>query len=156
MWPVEMGDCRLLNIIELWQIWVGSKRQSITEQMEEFGEHEHEGRTSGRGEAQLYRNVLNHLSLIHCCCLVTKPCPTLCNPMKYSPSLSPRDGSNSCPLIQRGHPTISFSVTLFSSCPQSFPASGSFPVSRLFTSSGQSFGPSVSASASALLMNIHD
>ena len=53
--------------------------------MEEFGEREHEERTSGRGEAQLYRNVLNHLSLIHCyCCLVTKSCPTLCNPMKYS------------------------------------------------------------------------
>ena len=85
MWPVRMGDCRLLKIIELWQIWVGSKRQSITEQMEEFGEHEHEETTSERGGPQLYRNVLNHLSLIHCCCcLVTKSCPTLCNPMKYS------------------------------------------------------------------------
>ena len=53
--------------------------------MEEFGEREHEERTSGRGEAKLYRKVLNHLSLIHCyCCLVTKSCPTLCNPMKYS------------------------------------------------------------------------
>ena len=50
------------------------------------------------------------------------------------------------------HPTISFSVTSFSSCPQCFPASGSFPVSRLFTSGGQSFG--ASASASVLPMNI--
>ena len=51
-------------------------------------------------------------------------------------------------------PTISFSVIPFSSCFQSFPASGSFPMSQLFTSSGQSIG--VSASASALSMNIQD
>ena len=52
------------------------------------------------------------------------------------------------------HPTILSSVTPFSSCPQSFPASGSFPVSRLFASGGQSIG--ASASASVLPMNIHD
>ena len=50
------------------------------------------------------------------------------------------------------HPIISSSVIPFFSCPQSFPASGSFPVSQLFTSGGQSFG--VSASASVLPMNI--
>ena len=50
------------------------------------------------------------------------------------------------------HPTISSSVAPFSSCPQSFPASGSFPVSRLFTSSGQSIR--ASASTSVLIMNI--
>ena len=64
-------------------------------------------------------------------------------------SLSPRVCSNSCPLSQRCHPT-SHSVTPFSSCPQSLPASGSFPMSQLFTSGGQSIG----ASASVLLMNI--
>ena len=52
------------------------------------------------------------------------------------------------------HPTILSSVTPFSSCPQSFPASGSFPMSQLFTSGGQSIG--ASASASVLPMNIQD
>ena len=66
------------------------------------------------------------------------------------PSLSPRVCSNLCPLSPWCHPTISFFVTLFSSCPQSFPASGSFPMSQLFASGGQSIG----ASASVLPMNI--
>ena len=48
-------------------------------------------------------------------------------------SLSPRACSNSCPLSQWCHPTISSSVTCFSSCSQSFPVSGSFPISQLFT-----------------------
>ena len=68
------------------------------------------------------------------------------------PSLSPGVCSNSCPLSQCYHPTISFSVTPFSSHPQSFPASGSFPMSWLFTSGGQSV--EASASASVLPMNI--
>ena len=67
-------------------------------------------------------------------------------------SLSPRFCSNSCPLSQWCHSTISSSVIPFSSCPQSFPASGAFPMSWLFTSGGQSFG--VSASASVLPVNI--
>ena len=60
--------------------------------------------------------------------------------------------SNSCPQSQWCHPTISSFVTPFSSCPQSFPASRSFPVSRGFTSGGQSIG--ASALASVLPMNI--
>ena len=48
------------------------------------------------------------------------------------PSLSPGICSNACPLSQWCHPTISFSITPFSSCPQTFPASGSFPMSQLF------------------------
>ena len=67
------------------------------------------------------------------------------------PSPSPGVCSNSCPLSQWCHPTISSSVVPFSFCPQSFPASGSFPMSRLFQSGAQSIG--VSASASVLLMN---
>ena len=67
-------------------------------------------------------------------------------------SLYPRACSNSCPLSQWCHPTISSSVATFSSCPQSFSASGSFPVSGLFTSGGQSIG--ASALASVLLVNI--
>ena len=50
------------------------------------------------------------------------------------PSLSPRVCSDSCPLSQWYHPNISSSVTPFSFCPQSFPAPGSFPKSRLFAS----------------------
>ena len=70
------------------------------------------------------------------------------------PSLSPRACSNSCPLSQWCHPTISSSVILFSSCLWSFPASGSFPMSQFFTSGGQSIV--VSASASVLPMNTQD
>ena len=68
------------------------------------------------------------------------------------PSLSPGACSNSCPLSQWCHPTISSSAIPFSSCFQSFLASASFPVSRLFASGGQSIG--ASASASVLPMNI--
>ena len=67
------------------------------------------------------------------------------------PSPTPRAHSNSCPLSQWCHPTISSSVTSFS-CPQSSPASGSFPKSWIFASGGQSMG--ASASASVHPMNI--
>ena len=72
------------------------------------------------------------------------PCP--------SPALG--DCSNSCPSSQWCHPTIWSSVIPFSSCLQSFPASGSFPKSQFFTSGGQSTG--VSASTSVLPMNNQD
>ena len=65
-------------------------------------------------------------------------------------SLSPRVCSNLCPFSQWCHPTISYSFTPFSSYPQSLPASGSFPMSRLFASGGQIIG----ASALVLLMSI--
>ena len=58
------------------------------------------------------------------------------------PSQTPRIYSNSSPLSWWCHPTISSSVTPFSTCPQSFPASGSFPMSQLFVSDGQSIGVS--------------
>ena len=72
------------------------------------------------------------------------------------PCSSPSPGvwSNSCPLSQWCHPTISSSVIPFSSCLQSFPASGFFQMSQLFASGGQSIG--VSASTSALSVNIQD
>ena len=70
------------------------------------------------------------------------------------PSPTPEVYSNSCPLSQWCHPTISSSVVPFSSHLQSLPASGSFQMSRFFTSGGQSIG--VSPSASALPMNIQD
>ena len=68
------------------------------------------------------------------------------------PPLSPRVCSNSCPLSKWCYLTISSSVVPFSSCLQSFPASGSFLMSRLLASGGQSIG--ASASASILPMNI--
>ena len=68
------------------------------------------------------------------------------------PSLSPRVCSNSCPLIWWGYLTISSSVAHFSTCPQSFPPSGSFLRSRLFASSGQNIG----ASASIFPVNVQD
>ena len=68
------------------------------------------------------------------------------------PSPTPEVYSNSCPLSRWCHPTISSSVDPFSSCLQSCPASGSFPMSHFFTSGGQSIG----VSASVLPMNIQD
>ena len=68
------------------------------------------------------------------------------------PSPNPGAWSDSCPLSPWCHPTILSSVVPFSSCPQSFLASGSFPMSRLFRSGGQSIGGS--APASILPMNI--
>ena len=62
------------------------------------------------------------------------------------PSLTPRVRSNSCPSSQWCHPAISSSVIPFSSCPQSLPASESFPMSQLFAWGGQSTGVSASAS----------
>ena len=87
---------------------------------------------------------------MRCCCSVTKACPILCDPINCStpslcPLLSPRVCSNSCPLSQWCHLTISSSVAPFSSCPQSFSASGSFPMSWCFASAGQSVGASASA-----------
>ena len=76
------------------------------------------------------------------------------HPRPPCPSPTPGVYSNSCPLSQWCHPTISSSVVPFSSCPQSFPASGSFLMSQLFTSGGQRIG--VSASTSVFPMNIQD
>ena len=70
------------------------------------------------------------------------------------PSLSSEACSNSCPLSQWCHPTISPSVILFTICLWSFPASRSFPTSQFFTSGGQSIG--VPASASVFPMNFQD
>ena len=74
-----------------------------------------------------------------CCSLASKLCPTLCDPMDCSMPgvlspflLFPRVCSNSCPLSQWCYPAISSPVATFSSCLQSFPASWSFPMSRLF------------------------
>ena len=70
------------------------------------------------------------------------------------PSPTPGVHSNSCALSRWYHPAISTSVVPFSSCPQSLPASGSFPMSQLFAWGGQSIG--ISASESVLPMNTQD
>ena len=88
---------------------------------------------------------------------VIQSCSTLCNPMNRRPPCpSPTAGvhSNSRPASWWCHPAISSSVIPFSSCPQSLPASESFPMSQLFAWGGQSIG--VSASASVLPMNTQD
>ena len=89
---------------------------------------------------------------------VAQSCLTLCDPMNRSTPGFPvhhqllEFTQNSCPSSQWCHPAISSSVVPFSSCPQSLPASGSFPVSQLFAWGGQRIG--VSASASVLPMII--
>ena len=91
---------------------------------------------------------------------VAHSCPTLLwlHGLQHAgpscPSPTPGVYSNSCPLSRWCRPVISSSVIPFSSCIQSFPASGSFRMSQFFTSGGQSIG--VSASASVLPVNIQD
>ena len=90
---------------------------------------------------------------------VAQSCPTLQpHGLQHArlpcPSPIPGAYSNSCPSHQWCHPTISSSVVSFFSHLQSFPASGSSPMSQFFVSGGQSIG--VSASASVLVMNIHE
>ena len=91
------------------------------------------------------------------CCLLTQSCLTFCNPMDCSmPGFPVLPGicSNSCPLSRWCQPIILTSVVPFSSCFQSFPASGSFLMSQFFALGGQSIG--ASASASVPSMNIQD
>ena len=97
------------------------------------------------------------ISSVQFSCSVVSDCLWLCRLQDARPPCpwpTPGVYPNSCPLSQWCHPTISSSVVPFSSCPQSFPASGSFPLSQFFASGGQSVG--VSASASVLPMNIQD
>ena len=108
----------------------------------------------------------NHLILCHLLSSlyqfssVALLCPTVCNSMDCSTLGSPVHHqfpgacSNSCPSSQWCHQIITSSVVPFSSCLQSFPTSGSFPVSQFFSLGGQSIG--VSASTSVLPMNIQD
>ena len=86
---------------------------------------------------------------------VTQLCPTLRpHGQQHTRPPCPSPTPRVYPLSRWCHPTISSSVVLFSSCPQSFPASGSFPMSQLFASGGQNIG--VSASTSVLPMNTQD
>ena len=105
-----------------------------------FYRHFHSFISSGQFSCTVMYDSLQRRGLHH----ARLPCP----------SPTPRACSNSCPSSQWSHPTISSSVVPFSSCLQSFPASGSFPMSQFFTSGGQNIG--VSASAWVLPKNIQD
>ena len=93
---------------------------------------------------QFSHSVMSNSLQLHGLQHTRPPCPW------PTPGVDP----NSCPLSQWCHPAISSSVISFSSFPQSFPSSGSFPTSLLFVSGGYNIG--ASASASVLPMNIHD
>ena len=98
----------------------------------------------GWESVQFSRSVVSNSLRLHKPQHARPPCP----------SPIPRVHPNPCPSSRWCHPTISSSVFPFSSCPQSFPASGSFQMSQLFASGGQSFG--VSASTSVLPVNTQD
>ena len=105
----------------------------------------------------LSKCCMNPDSWICYCCSACKSCLTLRphglqHARLLCPSLSPTVCSNACSLCWWCYPTISLFIIPFSSCPQSFPASGSFPINLLFASCDQSIG--ASASASVLPMNI--
>ena len=107
----------------------------------------HEGCSDLNGtvqSVQFSRSVVSDSLQLHELQHTRSPCPS------PTPGVHPNPG----PLSQWCHPNISSSVVPFSSCPQSFPVSGSFPMSRLFTSGGQSIG--VSASIPVLPMNTQD
>ena len=106
-----------------------------------------------------HSHLYHHLEILQFSS-VAQLCPTLCDPMDHStPGLPvhhqvPELTQNHVHWVDDGHPTILSSVIPFSSCPQSLPASGSFQMSQLFTSGGQSIG--ASASISVLPMNTQD
>ena len=115
----------LIWIIYLWVLWDGVYDQTLC-------------------SVQLSRSVVSDSLWPHGLQHARLPCP----------SPTPTVYSNSCPLSRWYHPTISSSVVPFSSCLQSFPASGSFQMSLFFASGGQSIG--VSAPTSVFPMNIQD
>ena len=100
----------------------------------------------------LFNRSLSSVQLLSYVRLFATPWTTACQASLSTPT--PGDYPNPCPLSWWCHPIISSSVSPFSSCPQSFPASGFFPMSQVFTSGGHSIG--VSASGSVLPMNTQD
>ena len=106
----------------------------------------------------LFTPCISPCNLLICCCCSVMSDSFWPHGLQHArlpcPLLSSKVCSNSCPLDCWCHPTTSSSVVPFSSCLQSFPTSGSFLMSWLFTSGGQNIG--ASASASVLPMNIQD
>ena len=143
-YPLGKGKATHSNILA-WKIWCGPwgrKESDMTEWLSLthwlcfFNIH--------FSSLQFNHSVMSNSLLAHRLQYASTPCP----------SPTPGVYSNSSSLSDCCHLTISSSVGPFSSCLHSFPASGSFPVSRFFASSGQSVG--ASASASVLPMNTQD
>ena len=123
------------------EVLLGGHIQKIYEKRSELHDFSHTQKVSS---VQFSRSVLSDSLRPHEPQHARPPCP----------SPTPRVHPNPCPLSRGCHSTISSSVVPFFSCPQSFPASGSFQMSQLFTSGGQSIG--ASASTSVLPMNTQD
>ena len=123
---------------------VSGKNSSQIEQLPYVKRKKQKGLFLGSGRIQFSRSVMSNSFRPRGLQHARLPCP--------SPTLGVYP--NSCPLSRWWHPTISSSVVRFSSCTQSFPASGSFPMSQFFASGGQSTG--VSAPASVLPVNTQD
>ena len=139
IWTLEFGHERA-------RIWIWRNRcvsGSTHQAMSQWRSYRNES-WSQFSSVQFSRSVMSNSLRPHESQHYRPPCP----------SPTPRVYSNSCPSSWWCHPAISSSVVPFSSCPQSLPASGSFPMSQLFTWGGQSIG--VSALASVLPMNTQD
>ena len=135
-WNIKFPKyCKLYNNIKIYKIKARWPRY-LSEQLESL--------THICPSVQFSHSVLSNSLWPHELQHTRPPCP----------SPTPRVHQNPCPLSRWCHPTISSSVVPFSSCPQSFPASGSFQMSQLFASGGQSIG--VSASTSVLPLKTQD
>ena len=135
------SSIQLLSLLE-----AGSKRtlsgdDTKNQRGSQAPESSKKSRTLNYSSVQFSHSVLSNSLWPHELQRARPPCPS------PTPGVYP----NPCPLSWWYHPTISSSVVLFPSCPQSFPTSGSFQMSQLFASGGQSIG--VSASTSVLPMN---
>ena len=108
----------------------------------------------GKGACHLLLNWTQFSSIAQSCLILCDPVDCMWTVRLLCLSPIPGAGSNSCPCSRWYHTTISFSVVLFSSSLQSFPASGSFPINQFFASGGQN--TRISASASVLPMDMHD
>ena len=156
------GDLVKMQVWAQW-VWGGTQGFSISSQLQDAEDHawrnkvavmlteEKEVDMSSPGQGLYWALPLLSFS---CSVMSDSLQPHRLQHTRLCPSPTPRAYSNSCPLSPRCHPTISPSVVPFSPCLQSFPASGSFQMSQLFTSGGESTG--VSASASVFPMNIQD
>ena len=145
MWSLVL--CLYKSILHIWKFFVHIVLKPSLENFEHY-----------------FASMWNECNCVVQFSSVAQSCPTLCNPMNRSMSglpvhhartpWTPRVDPNPCPSSQCCHPIISRSVVPFSSCPLSFPTSGSFQMSQLFTSGGLSIG--VPASTSVLPMNTQD
>ena len=152
----------------LWQNWVGTESRWLTEP-KIFTIWPLQNKFIYYISWHLKNDLFNHCNLVSLLYFSFLLCSVQFSHSVVSDSLRPHEPQhagppcpsptpgvhlNPCPLSRWCHPNISSSIIPFSSCPQSFPASGSFQMSQPFTSGGQSIG--VSASKSVLPMNTKD